>query len=428
MDENELLELSGTVDSVIYKNEENGYTVLRLRDENGEGVTVVGCFPYAAPGESMIVSGNWVSHSVHGRQFKAEFSQRMLPSTAPAIYEYLAGGAVRGIGPATAALIVNKFGDKTLDVLENAPQKLAEIKGISAAKAEQLSKSFRQQAGIRRLMEFVCSFGLRPILAMRMYKYYGAEALELLRDNPYILASVHIGGSFAEADRLALEMGIDGYSANRICAAIIFELHHNSGNGHCFIPREQLAAATAKLIGVEPEDVDENIETLISGGQIRYEFIAGRNACYLPELYEAETNAAEILARMCRRSFGDKADINKIIAKLEKSQHISYAPLQKQVLELALKNQVVVLTGGPGTGKTTSIRAVLAMFDELGMKTLLTAPTGRAAKRMTELTGQDASTIHRLLEAKFDDTGDSVVFTKCESDRLDCDAVILDEC
>ena len=428
MDENELLELSGTVDSVIYKNEENGYTVLRLRDENGEGVTVVGCFPYAAPGESMIVSGNWVSHSVHGRQFKAEFSQRMLPSTAPAIYEYLAGGAVRGIGPATAALIVNKFGDKTLDVLENAPQKLAEIKGISAAKAEQLSKSFRQQAGIRRLMEFVCSFGLRPILAMRMYKYYGAEALELLRDNPYILASVHIGGSFAEADRLALEMGIDGYSANRICAAIIFELQHNSGNGHCFIPREQLAAATAKLIGVEPEDVDENIETLISGGQIRYEFIAGCNACYLPELYEAETNAAEILARMCRRSFGDKADINKIITKLEKSQHISYAPLQKQVLELALKNQMVVLTGGPGTGKTTSIRAVLAMFDELGMKTLLTAPTGRAAKRMTELTGQDASTIHRLLEAKFDDTGDSVVFTKCESDRLDCDAVILDEC
>ena len=241
MDENELLELSGTVDSVIYKNEENGYTVLRLRDENGEGVTVVGCFPYAAPGESMIVSGNWVSHSVHGRQFKAEFSQRMLPSTAPAIYEYLAGGAVRGIGPATAALIVNKFGDKTLDVLENAPQKLAEIKrhkrGEGGAAFRRASAS---RLGYADSWSSLCSFGLRPILAMRMYKYLRRRgAMELLRENPYILASVHIGGSFAEADRLALEMGIDGYSANRICAAIIFELQHNSGNGHCFIPREQ---------------------------------------------------------------------------------------------------------------------------------------------------------------------------------------------
>ena len=428
MNDNEVCDLNGTVESVIYKNEENGYTVLRMEDENGKKVTVVGCFPYASAGESMVVTGSWSSHSVHGKQFKAEFAQRMLPTTAHAIYDYLAGGTVRGIGPATAALIVNEFGDKTLDVLENSPEKLATIKGISMAKAEQFSKSFRRQAGIRRLMEFICSFGLRPILAMRMYKYYGADALELLRENPYILASVLIGASFDEADRLALEMGMDGYSSNRLCAAIIFELQHNTGNGHCFIPREQLAEATAKLTGVEAADVDENIELLIESGQLKYEFIAGKNACYLPQLYEAETNSAEILARMCIRRFTDKADIHAIIQKLEKSQNISYAPLQKQVLELALHNQIVVLTGGPGTGKTTSIRAILAMFDELHMKTLLTAPTGRAAKRMTELTGQDASTIHRLLEAKFDESGDSVVFTKCESDRLDCDAVILDEC
>ena len=424
----ELTEISGTVDSVIYKNEENGYTVLRLNDHSGAMITVVGCFPYASPGESMIVTGAWMNHSVHGRQFKAEFSQRLLPTTANAIYDYLAGGAVRGVGPATASLIVNEFGDKTLDVMENSPQLLTKIRGISAAKAEQIAKSFRRQAGVRRLMEFVCSFGLRPILAMRMYKFYGDKALELLRDNPYILATEHIGGSFAEADTMALEMGVDSYSKNRICAAVLFELVHNSGNGHCFIPREKLAAVTAQLIGVDEPAADECIDILIESGQLMYEEIAGCKACYLPSLYYAESNAAQHIARMCRRRFDESVNIPSLIAALEKQLGIKYAPLQRKTLELALNNQIIVITGGPGTGKTTSIRAILAMFERIGLKTLLTAPTGRAAKRMTELTGQEASTVHRLLEAKFSDDGETVIFGKDESDRLDCDAVILDEC
>ena len=426
--ENELTEISGTVDSVIYKNEENGYTVLRLNDHGGAVITVVGCFPYASPGESMIITGTWMNHAVHGRQFKAEFAQRLLPTTANAIYDYLAGGSVRGVGPATASLIVNEFGEKTLDVMENSPQLLAKIRGISAAKAEQIAKSFRRQAGVRRLMEFVCSFGLRPILAMRMYKFYGDKALELLRDNPYILATEHIGGSFAEADTMALEMGVDSYSKNRICAAVLFELVHNSGNGHCFIPRDKLAAVTAQLIGVDEQSADECIDILIESGQLMYEDIAGCKACYLPSLYHAESDAAEHIARMCRRKFDESVNIPALIATLEKQLGIKYAPLQRKTLELALKNQIIVITGGPGTGKTTSIRAILAMFDRLGLKTLLTAPTGRAAKRMTELTGQEASTVHRLLEAKFSDDGEAVVFGKDESDRLDCDAVILDEC
>ena len=347
-------ELSGTVEAVIFKNEENGYTVLRLRNDSGETVTVVGCFPFAAPGESMILSGEWMTHNVHGRQFKAENAQRFLPSSAPAIYQFLAGGSVKGVGPATASLIVDRFGDKTLDVILNKWQELAEIRGISSAKAQQISKSFRQQAGLRMLMEFVCSFGLRPILALRAYKYYGDKALEALRENPYLLCSALIGGSFREADEMAMGLGMGENSKNRIAAAILFELVHNTGNGHCFIPREKLAAVTAELIGVEAEEAD--------------------------------------------------------------------------ALELALKNQLLVLTGGPGTGKTTSIRAILAMFDELGLRTLLCAPTGRAAKRMTELTGREAATVHRLLGAKFDEEGDRVVFTKDEGERLDCDAVILDEC
>ncbi len=426
--EKELIELSGTVDSVIYKNEENGYTVLRLRNENDEVVTVVGCIPFASPGETMFASGSWSTHSVHGTQFKAEFAQRVLPSDETAIYQYLASGTVKGVGPATAALIVRKFGKKSLDVLESEPEQLALIKGISTQRAAQISKSFRQQVGVRRLMEFVCSFELRPVLAMRMYKYYGDRALELLRENPYLLAATHIGGSFYEADRLALDLGFDEQNDSRVKAAILFELRHNLGNGHCFIPREKLTAVTAELIRVEPELVDSCIEELIGSRQLVLEQIAGCSACYLPEVYEAEADTAARFARMCSRRYRQNADLASLISGLENSLGIRYAQKQRETLGLALEHQLLVITGGPGTGKTTSIRAILALYDELGLRTLLTAPTGRAAKRMTELTGREASTVHRLLGAKFDDDGEHVVFSKKEDEPLDCDAVILDEC
>ena len=428
MDQDSMTELNGTVESVIYKNEENGYTVLRLRNENGETVTVVGIFPYAAQGETMLLSGSWMNHAVHGRQFKAEFAQRLMPTDASAIYEYLAGGSVKGVGPATASLIVSRFGAKSLDVIENEPEKLAEIKGVSLVKAKQISKSFSRQAGVRRLMEFVCSFGLRPVLAMRMYKYYGGDALKLLQENPYVLSAMHIGGSFAEADALAMAMGMDEHSRSRVNAAVIFELNHNTGNGHVFIPRDKLAAATAQLIGVAPQEADESIAELAEAGLVIQDEIANLSACYLPELFEAETDAAKRIARMSARRFREDANPESLIARLEKQQQIQYAALQRQTLQMALDNQIVVITGGPGTGKTTSIRAILALFDEIGIRTLLTAPTGRAAKRMTELTGREAATVHRLLGAKFDEDGEKVVFTKGESDRLDCDAVILDEC
>ena len=421
-------ELNGTVEAVIFKNEENGYTVLKLRDDKGESVTVVGCFPFAAPGESMIAVGEWMTHSVHGRQFKADSAQRFLPSSAPAIYQFLAGGSIKGVGPATASLIVERFGDRTLDVILNKGDELASIRGISLAKARQISKSFRQQAGLRMLMEFVCSFGLRPVLALRAYKYYGDTAMDALRENPYLLCGSLIGGTFREADEMALGLGMSGSSKNRVGAAILFELQHNSGNGHCFIPREKLAQVTAELISIEPEEADERIGELIDEKQLCYEEIAGVRACYLPELYEAETHAAESFARMGRRMFTERLDTETLLRKIEVQQRITYDARQRETLELALRHQLMALTGGPGTGKTTCIRAILAMFDELGFKTLLCAPTGRAAKRMTEVTGREAATIHRLLGAKLDEQSDRVVFMKNENDRLDCDAVILDEC
>ena len=232
MEEQGLAELVGTISSVIYNNEDNGYTVLRLTTDSGEDVTVVGCVPYAAPGESLIAHGSWGSHAVHGRQFKAEYLQRTMPSSKEAIYEYLAGGIIRGVGPATASMIIDRFGEKALDVIENHPEKLSELRGISRAKAGEMSKSLRRQAGMRRLMEFICSCGLRPVLAMRMYKFYGDGALELIEENPYILAGERVGGTFAEADGLALQLGLAYDIAQREKAAVIFELVHNPGNGH----------------------------------------------------------------------------------------------------------------------------------------------------------------------------------------------------
>lgn len=428
MEEQGLAELVGTISSVIYNNEDNGYTVLRLTTDSGEDVTVVGCVPYAAPGESLIAHGSWGSHAVHGRQFKAEYLQRTMPSSKEAIYEYLAGGIIRGVGPATASMIIDRFGEKALDVIENHPEKLSELRGISRAKAGEMSKSLRRQAGMRRLMEFICSCGLRPVLAMRMYKFYGDGALELIEENPYILAGERVGGTFAEADGLALQLGLADDSAERVKAAVIFELVHNAGNGHCFIPREKLAAATSALIGVEGELALDGIKALEETGQIVSETVAGCDACYLFTLHEAESFTAARLAQMSLGRPDNFADVDTPIAKIEKQQGISYAPLQRKTLELALKNQTVVLTGGPGTGKTTSVRAILAMFDSLGLDTLLAAPTGRAAKRMTELTGREAATIHRMLGAKLAEDGETIIFSKDESDPLECGAVILDEC
>lgn len=424
----ELSEINGIISSVIYMNDENGYAVVRLESDSGEMITAVGCLPYIAPGEMMSAEGSWVTHAQHGRQFKIEQSNRLLPTSADGIYEYLAGSTVRGIGPATAAMIVERFKEKSLDVLEMYPEKLAEIKGISLAKAKDMSASFKKQAGVRRLTEFLCAYNIQPLVALKLYKTYGSTALETLHDNPYIIAASHIGASFAEADNLALELGIEGDSINRISAAVLFELRHNSGNGHCFIPRDKLIAATSQLISVPGDLVSEAIDSLAESGEIVCDSVAGLNVCYLAELYEAETYTAYRLKSMTSAKTKSSVNMEKLISKLESLYDISYAPLQKQSIELAHNNRVLVITGGPGTGKTTILRGILKLYDELELETLLAAPTGRAAKRMSELSGREAFTIHRLLGAKMSEDGETVVFTKDEGDPLNCDALVLDEC
>lgn len=424
----EQTEINGIISSVIYLNDENGYAVVRMETDSGEMVTAVGCLPYIAPGEMISAEGSWVTHAQHGRQFKIEQSNRLLPTSADGIYEYLAGSTVKGIGPATAALIVDRFKEKSLDILEMHPEKLAEIKGISLTKAKDLSASFKKQAGVRRLTEFLCAYGIKPLVALKLYRAYGSAALETVHENPYIISASHIGASFAEADNLALELGIEGDSINRISAAVLFELQHNSGNGHCFIPRDKLIAATSQLISVPADLVSDAIDSLSENGGLVCDKVANLNVCYLTELYEAETYTAERLKSMVGLKTKSSANIERLITKLESLYDISYAPLQKQSIELALNNRILVITGGPGTGKTTILKGILSLYDELELETLLAAPTGRAAKRMSELTGRDASTIHRLLGAKMAEDGETVVFSKHEGDPLNCDALVLDEC
>ena len=424
----ELSEINGTVSAVIFRNDENGYGVVKLELDDGETTTAVGCLPYVAPGEMISAEGTWMTHAQHGRQFKIEQCNRMLPTSAEAIYEYLAGGTVRGVGPATAALIVDRFGDRALDVLEMQPDKLAEIKGIGSAKAKDISAGFKKQAGVRRLTEFLCSYGIQPVFALRMFKFYGNSAIEVVHENPYILSSAHIGASFAEADSLALALGLDGDSLNRVCAAVVFELMHNSGNGHCFIPRGKLTAATAQLIGVEPSLAEDAVDKLTETGELVCCTVAGLDACYLAPLYEAETYTVKRIKNMCRAKDDKKVDITSIISRLESANGIEYAPMQREAIALAAQSRILVITGGPGTGKTTILKAVLALYDELELETYLAAPTGRAAKRMSELCGMEASTIHRMLGAKMSEDGDTVVFAKDEEDKLDCGALIIDEC
>ena len=415
--------------SVIYFNDENGYTVLRLAVDDGSQAIVVGCIPMAAPGESLTAWGTWTRHPAHGEQFKAEHTERTMPVGADAIYDYLSSRVIKGIGPATAALIVSRFGDESLKVLRDHPEKLATLRGISAKKAEEMSETFRRQTGMRTLMEFLGSAGLAPILALRLYRYYGDDALDVVQDNPYILASVQIGATFAEADALALSQGMEGDSPQRVAAAILFELRHNADNGHCFLPVNKLTAATAQLIEIEPEQVQEGLDMLLDSGEVVQEPVANVMACYLAGLYNDEVFVSYQLKRMASHTYENpRVKTNLVIEKLEAEQGITFAPQQRHTLDAALEKQLLVITGGPGTGKTTTVQAVLSLFDALGLDTMLAAPTGQAAKRLSQVTGREASTIHRLLEASFSIETDSVTFRKKEDDRLKCGALILDEC
>ena len=429
MQEAERSLIEGTVESVIYQNQENGYTVLRLDGGEGQTLTVVGCMPGVAPGEGIAVEGTWTRHASYGEQFKAEAVERRTPAGTKAIFDYLSSGAVKGIGAATARRMVEEFGEETLTVLEEHPERLTQIKGITRKKALAMGENFRLQMGMRRLLEFLGEHEVPLQLAMPLYRKYGDRALEIIRGNPYLLVDGELGVEFSTADKLALSMGMEGDDPQRIEAGLLFELAHNLDNGHTFLPRRKLLPATAQLIELEGETeaLEDALEALLERGEVIQETVANEEAVYLHDLCEAEQYVAFRLAEMARGEQVPPHGLDGLIDRIQAEQGIVYAPQQRQAVELAAASQVMLLTGGPGTGKTTSLRGVLALFEQLGLETALAAPTGRAAKRLGELCGMEAATIHRLLETQYDPRSGRLVFARDEDDPLRADAVIVDE-
>ncbi len=424
MEERERLRLEGMIQSVIYTNPDNGYTVLEIADDE-DCFPAVGILPSVNVGEHVSVVGTWVTHKDYGQQFKIEEIEVVVPKTDTHILRYLASGAVKGIGPAIAEKIVSRFGNRSLEIIEHNYAELAVIKGISLSKAEEINKSYVSQFGLRNVMMFLQEYGLTPSECVRVYKKLGSGACEIIKNNPYVLCHI-VHFPFERVDELAPSFGINSQASCRISAGILHVLRHNSTNGHTYVPRHKLTTVTANFLSVEEELLNDCIETLVDEEYIVIDEVDGIESIFLTDYYNAESYIAERLALLMRTFPDNKLDYSKVIASTEKALGIEYADEQREAISLALRRGIMVLTGGPGTGKTTVIKGIIAACGKQNLKVCLAAPTGRAAKRMTELTGCEAKTIHRLLEAEFSD--DNVThFCKNEKEQLDFEVIILDE-
>lgn len=427
MNEQELEIIQGVISAVVYQNYDNGYAVLRLGVGGGQAVTVVGTIPLPAVGERLMVTGKWSSHASYGRQFEAEFLERLMPGSSAEILSYLSSRIIKGIGPKMAARIVEQFGDETLAVMEREPLRLAEVPGISREKAKAIGEEFRLRVGMRQLMEFFTLHHLPAELAVRTYKVYGEQTVELLYDDPYLLMDDGLDAPFGAVDRFAIELGVAADDPRRVEAGILFELRYNLSAGHSFLPEDKLEAATAQLLNVETDTVVKAVTRLIEGERLVRDGLAGITVDYLPELHEAETYCARRLLSFAGQHFPAPKGLDALLRSVQQESGIAYSAQQLDAIREAAGCGVLLITGGPGTGKTTILNGILSLFGQMQLHCLLAAPTGRAAKRLTEVTGEEASTIHRLLEAGIDPNTGKMLFARDEDNPLKADAVIIDE-
>ena len=387
--------------------------MLRLDTTDGEQITVVGCIPCAAPGEELIITGEWKHHPTHGVQIQAETVERYMPRSESGILNYLSSGAVKGVGPATAQLLVQRFSEETLDVLELEPERMALLKGITARKAQEIAASFRAQAGMRRLMEFLAESGLSAALAVKLCKRFGDQASEAVRANPYLLCDEF--SAYPSPRRIRLPSpAAPRHSDARVEAAVLFTLRHNCGNGHVFLPRPKLTAATAAMLDLSEDCVERAVDSLIETGKLVEETVANVQACYLAGMYEDEVFVSRRIGQMCEEDADQGRNVEAILEEIQARQGIVYAPEQRQAVETAAYSGAFLLTGGPGTGKTTCVRGIVALLERMGLRVELAAPTGRAAKRLGEACGREAQTIHRMLGMSYNETLGEVAFAKNE--------------
>ena len=423
--------LVGSIEHVVYANEENGYTILDFGTEQNELVTLVGILPYVAEGDELTVFGKWVHNPKYGRQFQVEHFEKRLPSDAAAILRYLSSGAVKGVGPKKAQKLVEMFGEDTFEVIERHPDWMTQIPGISRRMAQEISEEFARQAGIRSAMMFFRDF-FGAALTVRIYKAWGSAAVDRAKENPYRLCEEIEGIGFEKADAMAEQLGFDRTGQERIKSGILYVLQYNGLlNGHTCLPRVRLIEAACSMLGAESEQVEAAMGVLLQEKRLRRMHVKTREGeqDYIFDRisYECERTIADklvILDRACVRI--DTRDIAHLIGREERSGGIAYARLQKEALAGALESGVFILTGGPGTGKTTVVRALLRIFKSMDLRVALAAPTGRAAKRLSEATSAEAKTVHRLLEMSFNDSK-KAQFARNERNLLEEDVIIVDE-
>ncbi len=422
----EYITITGTAEEVVYKNPENGYIVITM-DIDGAPETVVGTLGDIVEGESLILRGNYTANAKYGRQFKAVTCERKLPTTASEIRRYLGSGIIKGVGPAMAKKITTAFGEESLDIIENDPKRLSTLNGISVDKALYIGTEFRKLNGIRSIIEFLQKYEISPLTASLVWKEFEGESVRTVKENPYVLCGDDFNVDFSSADRIAGDLGLSMFSSDRIKAGITYVLKENANAGHTCLPRTSLAEVVCQLIRVDEEDFDKALyEGVDEGVFAEYETVR-RQYIYLADYYKAESYIAKKISTMLKLSAPLNKDYAEDIAAIEWQENIRYEELQKAAINAALGNNIFILTGGPGTGKTTTLNAVIKLCESKKKKLMLTAPTGRAAKRMSDLTGRPAKTIHRLLEVDYSGRSGKPKFKHHDHNPLNADVIIIDE-
>jgi len=417
-------EIEGTIESIVFFNPENGYSVLKFSVESGETKILVGNFPPLSPGERLTVTGAWENNPKFGPQFKVDHFVPVLPSSAKGIEKFLSCGLIKGIGPVLAKRIVKAFGERTLDILSRKPDRMKEVEGVGAVKLREIKKSWEEHQDIRDLIIFLQEHNVSTSLATKIYRHYGQKSYHVLKANPYQLCLDIWGIGFKTADQIALKLGMDPVSAERAKAFLLYLLEKDNEQGHVFSYESELVGRCRDEIGTDEDKLKEALDVLKTKRLIVAEPLATDTALYRPFFYHAQEEVVRSIQTLAHASFAQPPfDVDQVIAEVEHSVKLEFSELQKTAIRESFQKKILVITGGPGTGKTTIVKAVTAVFDKWGRKVLLAAPTGRAAKRLSETTGKEAKTIHRTLE--FNPKLNA--FRRTESHPLAGDAIIIDE-